>query len=44
VINVALRRRAMATCVTLIFLAGAGSSAAADLSVMIVDREGRGVG
>jgi plastocyanin len=43
-INVALRRRAIATCVTLIFLAGAGSSAAADLSVMIVDREGRGVG
>jgi plastocyanin len=43
-INVALRRRAMAACVTLIFLAGAGSSAAADLSVMIVDREGHGVG
>jgi plastocyanin len=42
--NVALHRCAIATCVTLICLAGACSSAAADLSVMIVDREGRGVG
>jgi plastocyanin len=40
----ALRRRVIATCVTLVSLAGSLSVQAADLSVMVVDRDGRGVG
>jgi plastocyanin len=43
-INFALCRRVIATCITLISLAGSLSVAAADISVMVVDREGHGVG
>jgi plastocyanin len=35
---------AIATCITLVALAGSFSCEAADISVMIVDRDGRGVG
>jgi plastocyanin len=35
--------RAIATCITLVAIAGAFSCAAADISVMVVDRDGRGV-
>jgi plastocyanin len=42
--NVAIRRCAIATCVTLTYLAGIFSGTAADLSVMVVDEEGHGVG
>jgi len=41
--NVALSRRAIATCITLATLAGSLFVEAADLSVMVVGREGRGV-
>jgi plastocyanin len=43
-IKVALCRRVIATCVALICLTGAFSGAAADISVMVVDRDGHGVG
>jgi plastocyanin len=36
-------RQAIATCITLVAIAAAFSCAAADISVMIVDRDGRGV-
>jgi plastocyanin len=36
-------RRAIATCITLVAIAAAFSCAAADISVMVVDRDGRGV-
>jgi plastocyanin len=42
--NVALCRRAIATCITLATLAGSFFVEAADLSIMVVGREGRGVG
>jgi len=40
----ALRRAVIATCVTLAGLAGTMHTAAAELSIIVVDREGRGVG
>jgi plastocyanin len=36
-------RRAIATCITLVAIAGSYSCAAADISVMVVDHDGRGV-
>jgi len=42
--NFALRSRTIATCITLGLLAGPLSVGAADVSVMVVDRDGRGVG
>jgi plastocyanin len=42
--KVALCRRAITTCVTLICLMGALSGTAAEISVMVVDRDGHGVG
>jgi plastocyanin len=36
-------RQAIATCITLVAIAGSFSCAAADISVMVVDRDGRGV-
>src|SRR5579859_7507101 len=41
--NFALPRRILATCITLASLAGSHSVEAADLSVMVVGRDGRGV-
>lgn len=40
----ALRRRAIATCVTLAALLGSVPALPADMSVMVVDRNGQGVG
>jgi plastocyanin len=42
--RIALRRRVTATCVTLALLAGTATLRAADISVMLVDRDGRGIG
>lgn len=42
--NFALCRRAIVTCVTLAALAGSLSVEAADMSVIVVDRDGHGVG
>jgi plastocyanin len=41
--NFALSRRAIATCITLAAFAGSLSVEAADLSIMVVGRDGRGV-
>jgi plastocyanin len=42
--NFALCRRAIATCITLVSMAGSLSAGAVDISVMVVDRDGHGIG
>ena len=42
--GIALCRRIIGTCVTLAMLAAAISANAVDISVMVVDRDGHGVG
>src|ERR1700690_3535820 len=41
--NFALLRRATATCITVVLLAGLPSYGTADISIVVVDRDGHGV-